>query len=51
MSGNLMENPDEILSKQEELTVFNELNGCVKAEKDIDVREEYLEYLDERYEE
>ncbi|MEE3472768.1 MAG: hypothetical protein VZR24_19160 [Butyrivibrio hungatei] len=37
------------MSKDEKLTLFNELNGCIKVTKNVDAREEYLEYLDERY--
>lgn len=37
------------MSKEEKLALFNELNGCIKASKNVDARKEYLEYLDERY--
>ena len=37
------------MSKDEKLALFNELNGCVKTVKEVNAREEYLEYLDERY--
>jgi len=37
------------MSKEEKLFLFNELNGCVKATKEVDAKEEYLDYLDERY--
>ena len=44
-----LRNPVPAMSKNEKLALFNELNGCIKTTKDIDAREEYLEYLDERY--
>jgi len=37
------------ISKEEKLALYNELNGCIKVTKELDAREEYLEYLDERY--
>ena len=44
-----LKNPVAVMSKDEKLALFNELTGCVKATKKVDAREEYLEYLDERY--
>ena len=37
------------MSKDDKLVLFNELRGCIKDANQINVRNEYLEYLDERY--
>ena len=41
--------PEPVMSKEEKLALFNKLAGCIKTTKQVDAREEYLEYLDERY--
>ena len=37
------------LSKEESKQLFKELTGCVKGDKEIDAKTEYLAYLDEKY--
>lgn len=38
-----------LMSYEEKMSLFNELTGCIKIDKQIDSKEEYLDYLDERY--
>ena len=37
------------MSREEKMALFDEFTGCIKCDKQIDCRNEYLEYLDERY--
>ncbi len=50
--GNMNEKKHEEkggMSKEETMRLFEKFNGCIKSDKQIDARQEYLEYLDERY--
>ena len=38
-----------LMSYEEKMSLFNELTGCIKIDKQIDSKEEYLDYIDERY--
>ena len=37
------------MPKEEALALFRELKGSLKVPKDFDPRQEFLDYLDERY--
>ena len=50
--GNMNENRHKEkggMSEEETMRLFEKFNGCIKSDKPIDARKEYLEYLDERY--
>ena len=37
------------MTREEAIQAFNDLSGCIKTSQPIDWRQEYFEYLDEKY--